>query len=246
MIETLLKLGLTEKEAKVYLAALELGSAPASKIAQKSGLNRPTTYVLLEKLSDIGLVTSYDKGKVQFFTAEDPEQLGRLIREQEHDLAERASELKEKLPELKAMFGKTDRPKVLVFDSAEASSEYFYNKLKQNDKIYGFTNYDIISKVGEDKSEPEERLRKKINTSLIYTSKNGPVTGATDPTQLRVAKFIPNADFDIESVITCAPDRDVVIMRNYDPANPDTIIAIEDKRIARSFKAIFNQLWKSL
>lgn len=94
MIEMLLKLGLSEKEAKVYLAALELGSSPAAKIAEKSQVNRPTTYVILEKLCQIGLATSYEKGKIQYFTAEDPEQLQRLVDEEELILQDKLRVLK--------------------------------------------------------------------------------------------------------------------------------------------------------
>lgn len=244
MIETLLKLGLSEKEAKVYLAALELGSAPASKIAQKSGLNRPTTYVILEKLSNQGLVTSYDKGKVQFFTAEDPEQLARLIREQERDLELRANELKEKLPELKALFGKTDRPKVLVYDSVEAASEYFYNKLKRGDDIYGFTNLDLIKKTAAYHEPPEAdiRIKRNIRTNIIYTSSAGRDENENSEKELRKAKYIPYESFPFKSVITIAPTEGVVFMRN--PGNAiDTMVVIENKDIAESLKAVFDLLW---
>ena len=37
------KIGLSEKEAKVYLAALELGQASVQNIARKAEVNRATT-----------------------------------------------------------------------------------------------------------------------------------------------------------------------------------------------------------
>lgn len=243
MIETLLRLGLSEKEAKVYLAALELGSAPASKIAQKSGLNRPTTYVILEKLSNQGLVTSYDKGKVQFFTAEDPEQLARLIREQERDLELRANELKDKLPELKALFGGGERPKVYLYDSTSGASNYFYSRLKQGDDIYGFTNYDEIKRIGAEDEDPQERLRKNVTTHLVYTSLNGPVKDATSKTQLREAKFVEKKDFSFESSITVAPKRGVIFMLS---PKTNTSLVIDNPQLAESLKAIFDLIWNKI
>lgn len=56
MIEKLKNLGLNEKEARVYLAALELGEASVQEIAQKSGVKRVTAHVAIEKLKTEGLL----------------------------------------------------------------------------------------------------------------------------------------------------------------------------------------------
>jgi len=48
--ETLLQMGLNEKEAKVYLACLELGGATIAEIAEKSGVKRTSIYNFLEEL----------------------------------------------------------------------------------------------------------------------------------------------------------------------------------------------------
>jgi sugar-specific transcriptional regulator TrmB len=72
MLETLIKLGLSEKEAAVYLATLELGEDTALNIAEKSQVNRTTTYVILEKLMKLGLASTVERGKKTVFVAEDP------------------------------------------------------------------------------------------------------------------------------------------------------------------------------
>ena len=61
--QELQKIGLSEKEAKVYLAAMELGQAPVQKIAQKAKVNRATTYVILEGLQKKGVITTVDHEK---------------------------------------------------------------------------------------------------------------------------------------------------------------------------------------
>ena len=43
-------LGLTPKEAKVYMTLSGLGSSTAYLVAQRSGLKKPTTYVVLDSL----------------------------------------------------------------------------------------------------------------------------------------------------------------------------------------------------
>ena len=60
-IQDLQQIGLTEKEAKVYLAALELGEKAVQVIAQKAGVNRATTYFILESLIEKGLQRAINK-----------------------------------------------------------------------------------------------------------------------------------------------------------------------------------------
>jgi len=73
------QIGLSEKEAKVYLASLELGPSTAQTIAAKATVNRPTTYVMIESLIKRGLMSSFQKGKKRFFVAGKPTQLLYLL-----------------------------------------------------------------------------------------------------------------------------------------------------------------------
>ena len=82
------EIGLNEKEAKVYLAALELGQSVVQDIAKKAGVNRATTYFVIEGLMKMGLMSSFHKGKKQYFVAADPDRLIRVV-EQEKGSIER-------------------------------------------------------------------------------------------------------------------------------------------------------------
>ena len=63
MLTQLKHIGLSENEAKVYLAMLELGPSPVLEIAAKAGINRPTAYAQIESLKKMGLVSMQTKGK---------------------------------------------------------------------------------------------------------------------------------------------------------------------------------------
>ena len=56
-------LGLSDKEARVYLALLELGTASAQTVSTKSYIKKPTTYLALEELRKKGLLTKLPKAK---------------------------------------------------------------------------------------------------------------------------------------------------------------------------------------
>ena len=72
------KLGLTEKEVRVYLAALEFGYAAAQKIAQKLNISRPTIYEIIKGLKTKGLMMEFKEAKRTYFTAESPDKLLRI------------------------------------------------------------------------------------------------------------------------------------------------------------------------
>ena len=97
------KFGLGEKEAKVYLASLELGPSTAAQIAQKADVNRATTYVAVESLIKQGLLSSHEKDSKTFFSAEDPAMLKRLLDQQREEVKNKLSSLEELLPGLARM-----------------------------------------------------------------------------------------------------------------------------------------------
>ena len=69
------KFGLSNKEAKVYLSLLELGTSVVSDVAKKSQINRSTAYVLLESLAKHGLVSISERKNVRLYTPAPPERI---------------------------------------------------------------------------------------------------------------------------------------------------------------------------
>ena len=57
------EIGLSEKEAKIYLALLQVDSALISDLAEKTKINRTTVYPVLESLAKKGLVSELQEGK---------------------------------------------------------------------------------------------------------------------------------------------------------------------------------------
>ncbi len=85
--EKLRKLGLSEKETKLYMALFEIGSGVVTSIAKRAGINRSTAYVLLESLSRRGLVSVSERSGVQTFSPA-PGKLVEIAEAQLKDAAE--------------------------------------------------------------------------------------------------------------------------------------------------------------
>jgi len=123
-LETSLQnIGLTEKEAKVYIALLQLGKTTAYAVAVRSNLKKPTVYVTLDNLVDKGAAQKIPRAKKALYVATSPEDL--------FDAAEnRIENAKSILPELKSLSrkGKVHKIETSYYEGMAGIRE-FYNKM---------------------------------------------------------------------------------------------------------------------
>ena len=98
------KLGLTEKEVRVYLAALEFGYATAQKIAQELNISRPTIYEIIKGLKTKGLMSEFKEAKRTYFTGESPDKLLRILHIQKREIEEKERELLRIIAALRAKY----------------------------------------------------------------------------------------------------------------------------------------------
>jgi len=73
LVDALKKLGLTEYEAKAYVAIVELGEAEAYEIARKSGVPRTRIYDILSRLENAGLIQRIKESRPAVYSAISPE-----------------------------------------------------------------------------------------------------------------------------------------------------------------------------
>ncbi|MEX0672441.1 MAG: helix-turn-helix domain-containing protein, partial [Candidatus Paceibacterota bacterium] len=110
--KNLQNLGMSEKEAKVYLALLQVDSASATELSRTTDIKRPTVYVIIESLAEKGLVSETTVGKRTQFQAESPERLETYVERRKQELNEQSKELKsDVIPQLRSMQrGTGERP----------------------------------------------------------------------------------------------------------------------------------------
>ncbi len=156
ILQVLEQSGLNEKQANVYLAVLELGTASVQVIARKAELKRPTTYLILDELQQKGFVSVVPQKKI-LYTAESPE---RLITE----LGRKQELLKRFLPDLLALHNsKKEKPKVQLFQGKEGVAEA-YNQALKSSTIDIFCT---ISDVNQYFPELPKDLKKKAQAGQI-------------------------------------------------------------------------------
>ena len=243
-------LGLSEKEAMVYLAAIQLGPSPVQRISQRAKVNSATTYVIIESLVEMGLMSKYDKGKKTFFVAEKPERLIDYFETKEKDLHEKLGRIKEMVPQLDSLYNDlSDKPRVKYYEGVEglkAVQNDFYDSLGKEEAIYTFLPFDeAASSVLNDrlKAVRKKRIGKKIKSKMIYTSKNGKQEAYEKEAkkQLTELMYVNYEKYPFKGGMNIYGNK--IFMIDY--LGKLGGIVIENKTLAELFRYIFEMIWNS-
>ncbi len=234
------KFGLAEKEARVYLASLELGESPANDIALKSSIPRTLTYDILERLIGLGLVSYAIRNSKKYFIAAEPKAFIRILEEKQNSI-------KKILPQL-TILQKTKgakRPKVEIFEGKEGMKTVMNGLLRSGVKeffSYGSSkvSYELMPAyfthwhkerakqkitywvIYNDSKETRERVR-RLKSSMIYAR----------------YKFMP---INIQSPTLTLVYQNKVVLQKW-TKDPFSVV-IEDNQMAENHKQYFKELWK--
>ena len=236
--DTLQNMGLEQKEASIYTALLELGEATVLAVSRKSGIKRPTAYVILRSLEQKGFASRVLKSKKTLFVPQHPK---KLVTEAEL----RVKELQDVLPQLESLFRKEEgRPRVMIYEGKDeldrAYDESFVAKgeglymgtLQLSQEVFPrtFRKYEYAP------LSPEFRVREiqdESEDSRKYAEKvRGPY---------RIVRFMPKEMLPFEADIGVFGNRVLItsVKKEY------FTVAIESQEIARAFRTIFEVVWQT-
>lgn len=229
-------LGLTEIEAKIYLAAIELGSDSVLRIAKKAEVKRPTAYVALDNLTEKGFVSKIEKGNKTHYTAEDPSV---VLNKYKTKLAN----FVDLLPYYRAKYNKGAKPKIKFYEGAEALREVYNQALFPSEEIMFF---------GADLAKLEKRLPESFNDWIKVVEQNPKknyreinqydkvaVNYVKKTNSQKRVRFMPK-DLLVatDSVIT----KDKFFIVSLDNLFG---VLIESEDIAKTYKSLFELAWRS-
>lgn len=126
LVNNLITIGFEEKEARIYLALLELGEATATQISERSQITRALVYHIIEKLKIKGYAQELPNSKIKKFIALDAD---RIIQ----NVSTSLEDLRVMLPYLRTISGKSgSEPKIEYFEDQSALSAVYrmYNRAK--------------------------------------------------------------------------------------------------------------------
>ncbi|MFA5322271.1 MAG: helix-turn-helix domain-containing protein [Smithella sp.] len=240
--EQLQKLGFSQNKAKTYLACLELGSAPASTIAQKAGLERTTTYKLLEELASEELIDEDVATKVKTYVARSPKELLQHLQEKQKT----ADSL---IPILLEQVHKATRPpRIRFYSGLRGVKQVFEDALTVEKKVvYTFSPIQsILDHFGPTYARHYLAQRKKFGITrqaLRQLSDKKGIPGtwdlfASDERTAREVRFLPKG-IAFQSLIQIYDEKISFISfsEHY------YAFIIENKELTDFMKQIFQLLW---
>lgn len=245
LVKQLVEFGLSEKEAKVYLALLELEVASVSEIAKKADINRSSAYVVLESLKKKGLVSVSEDKKIQNYVAISPE----LLLHEAENRSKKAEDIKNKInnivSELKALHKDTKhRPKVMVFEGKSGLREVYWDVLKTPGAkdLRAFADPVKIFKLFPDFMDQNiARIKKGIKMYAINPATKESINLLKMPPRIGQDEFalIPKNKFRFSSDIAIYGDK-------IGLASPNELfgIIIENKEIAEMLRNSFELAWQ--
>jgi len=242
----LISLGLSEKEALVYLASLESGPLTAQDLSRRSNVNRATTYVMIETLAARGMMSTFMKGKRRFFVAESPERLLSILRLQRKEIEEKEEELKSLLPRLQALHNTGTEKPVIRYMEGEQAVEFIRTESEKGEaegaESIEIVPIDDVDKFFDHKDQLKhykvlESTGKKIKTLVV----------SENPEHVLLEHFhgdvriLPYNKFPIHAEITVK--KEVTNFLVYKTSL--LAVQLKSEKIADAMRAIFELAWES-
>lgn len=229
-------IGLTDKEAEVYLACLELGSSVVSDIARTARINRVTAYDVLEKLMKKGLVNSLIKKGTRYYDATDPASVA-------SEMSTRVHDFKKALPDLKRLRGDAIHPRIRYFEGLEGIKAIYEDTLSSKTEILNYANSREIRThwPNYDEEYVSKRVKKKIYLrGIAPLDEFGKEVKTQDKNAYREIRLVPSKDFSFTNEINVYDDKVAIISFKDEPLIG---MIIESQEIANTQRDIFKMAW---
>lgn len=238
LVNALRAFGLDEKEARVYLAGLELGPTTVLELARRTRLARTTLYPILENLRQRGYFRLGKTKRGSVYAAEPPSSLDR-------QLQERTAKFTAALPQLTALRGTVhEGAGVTLYEGSEGFRQLWQKIFRSGVKEYRI----LTSGVGllEFVKEPylvdriiAERIHREIRSKqLIVDSIAARKIVATDIEQLRESRLLPRGTTLPATILIFGEEVAFITTRRE-----NTMILIASGETAITLRTLFDLLW---
>jgi sugar-specific transcriptional regulator TrmB len=242
MLTELLSLGLSDEEAKVYLAALEVNGGPVSTIARKAGVHRVSCYHTLENLLEKRLLSQHNKNGIKYFTPEPPEQLERIAQE-------KVSVARKLLPELRTLQSSLAfKPKIRMYEGREGVERIFRESLAAEKEILGYTNLRTVTEFFPEffREYTAERFEKGIKSRYLSPNTVESVhvidpflPEKHDPNLLEIL-LVNKEQFPFENEVLIFGNTVGIVSLNRDELLG---LLVESATFARTMRSVFDLAW---
>jgi len=234
--------GLTSGEAKVYLSLLSIGESKVGPIIKHSKTSRSKVYDILERLKQKGIIRRVEVNGVASFQALPPKTLLKLIEEKEKELNKKRELLKKSLPKLDSLHPKKGVD-IMVFEGFNGFQTMIDQTIKNLKKK---DTFDVmgVSQTTEGmryyaKKIYDSQKKKGFKARSIFDEK-GKHKAKERKSSLHKIKILPKG-WETPALFAVYQDNVGIYMGDEEEI---VSISIKNPKIAKSFKANFEAMWK--
>ena len=236
--QILYSLGFLDSEVKTYMAALEHGPRTVLELTKLTNLSRQAIYVVIESLTNRGIMSSVMRGKKRYYVAEEPEKLLSYARRKEQELSEKIKDLEHHIPEMKLRIG-GERPTVLLYEGMEGLRMHTADMVESEpDVLYEFADLDAIFTILS-REDFDSSIRGMKNANIHV---KGIYAGAARGKTLSSERyFLPKELSGFKSSIALYNDK--ITIWSYE--GKIYTVVIKNKTLANAFRIFFELALKS-
>ncbi len=226
--------GLSDKEIKVYLALLPLGSINLQEIAKRVDIPRTTIYNTLNYLLKKGLVSFVVKKHVRYYKATDPQKLLDKLNEKK----ELINSILPNLKSLKETIKKSSS--VEIYESRKGLFTVLSDIFKVNQMVYYFGSYTLSKEFLKHFPEHFRNLRliRKISAKIVmdpYDEESFHKKEYQELTEMRFTNSLKN----FPCMVFIYGDKVAI----YTLQNDFIGIIIDNLEISKAMRLIFDMYW---
>lgn len=233
IIPILEKFGLDNKEIKTYIASLKIGLNTVTKIAEETRIDRTSTYHILDKLLQKGMVSYVIKDSKKYFQATSPEKLVESLEERKKELASVMPELLE-LTKLKKQ-----ETIVELYQGKEGLITVLRDVLKEKEDYIVFGEegrFQEVLPIYIKQLLRDIMLKDKLKERLLSKESMRDQILVTENSEIR---YLPDQYF---SPVMTVVYKDKVAIFMW--TEPYYAIMIKNKDMAQGYRNYFEILWK--
>lgn len=248
LIKELVKFGLSDNEACVYMACLELGSSSVQEIAKRAKLNRVTVHGIIDSLLQKGFLREEKNKTKRKIAPYPPMKLYDVVSRKEDQLKRQIKMLDSLVPDLKSiMKGKEEKTNIIYYEGEEGLKNWASDALETEGELLEWTKIESFSKRFDKYLSSyyfPEKAKRQIPTRFIfldtkeaheYVQRNYIDNKNAPPIK---ARFISPEKFE-------TPGFMLIYNNRYSIALPKEMraVTVEDKVIADAQRKIWEFGW---
>lgn len=244
-IESLIKLGFTQDQAKIYEILVSCPVLPARLIAKKADVGRELTYTVLKQLENLDLAERSTQGKIILFRAKNPRNVKKILEQKRESalVAEKAYQdvIGGMISDYNIAHAK---PYIRFYEGIEGLQKTYDHILKYAKNVYvirSLYDYDNVKIRKVVTEQLEKQAEKKIHSYVL----------SPQLPHMSKEKLMHNLERNITRKVLAKEKftlpSQVIIYNNtvsITSMKKDMVTTIiENEDIAQTFMTLFNYMW---